>query len=233
VHNPMNDKATKRNSVYVIDDHPIISFGLVEMIKDLSPHAAIFQFSKLSDAVKHSAADNPPSLIVTDFDLPDVSPGSFVDLFEGFFPDIPVLVTDNSHDVMTELSKKKIDRFVVVSKLTPFHRLTEVLREALIAGGFPPPLPTMDPSKVQPRHVAHSSIGVGGEHKPLTVKQVEVLEFICSGMSNKEIADTLSISAETVKGHVKDILDRLQVKNRMEAAAFYRQARRQHYYATH
>jgi DNA-binding NarL/FixJ family response regulator len=144
-----------------------------------------------------------------------------------------VLITDNSVDVMRELSVNKLDRFVVFSKLTPFYRLTEILREGLISGGFHAPIPTVSPTQIQPRHVAHSSIGVGGDRKPLTVKQVEVLEYICSGMSNKEIADTMHISAETVKGHVKDILDRLQVKNRMEAAAFYRQARRQNYYASH
>lgn len=229
----MNNKQNVKNPVYVIDDHPIISFGLVEMLKDLAPYAQIRQFSKLSDAVRELNPDAPPALIVTDYSLSDVPPGSFVRLFEDFFPRVPVLITDNSMDVMRELSINKLDRFVVFSKLTPFYRLTEILREGLISGGFHTPMPNVSPLQAHPRHVAHSTIGVGGDRKPLTVKQVEVLEYICSGMSNKEIADTMHISAETVKGHVKDILDRLQVKNRMEAAAFYRQARRQNYYASH
>lgn len=229
----MSTKHPVKNPVYVIDDHPIISFGLVEMLKDLAPYAQIRQFSKLSDAVREAGNDVPPALIVTDYCLSDVPPGQFVRLFEDFFPGVPVLITDNGANVMRELSVSKLDRFVVFSKLTPFYRLTEILRDGLITAGFHTPVPTVSPSQVQPKHVAHSTIGVGGDRKPLTVKQVEVLEYICSGMSNKEIADTMSISAETVKGHVKDILDRLQVKNRMEAAAFYRQARRQNYYATH
>jgi len=221
-----------RNPVYVIDDHPIISFGLVEMLKDLVPHVTIRQFSRLADAVRESSHSGQPALIVSDYRLPDVPQGSFVHLFEDFFPSVPTLITDNGDQVMAELSLTKLDRFVVVSKVTPFNRLIEILKESLIAAGFHMPFASHSPAPVQPRHVAHSTIGVGGEHKPLTMKQVEVLEYICSGLSNKDIAERMHISAETVKGHVKDILERLQVKNRMEAAAFYRQARRQSLYAS-
>jgi len=228
----MNNKPQARFPVYVIDDHPIISFGLVEMVKDLVPHAPIRQFARLADAVRETSETQFPALIVSDYRLPDVPSGNFVNLFQDFFPNIPVLITDNGADVMAELAQYKLDRFVVVSKLAPFHKFSEILRDALVTAGYRTPFPAVTPAPVQPRHVAHSTIGVGGDSKPLTVKQVEVLEYICSGMSNKDIAERMNISAETVKGHVKDILERLQVKNRMEAAAFYRQARRQNLYAT-
>lgn len=217
-------------TVFVIDDHPIISFGLVEMIKDLVPYATIRQFSCLKGAGA-AALETPPSLIVTDFYLKDVKGSEFIPLFEELFPEVPVLVTCNDDGVMKELARHKIDRFTVFSKYTPFPRLVDIIREGLHISGFRVLAPSPSSEAVRPSHAAHSNIGVGGKHKPLTRKQVEVLEYISSGMSNREIADVMQISSETVKGHVKDILERLQVKNRLEAAVFYRQAVRQSVYA--
>jgi len=42
----------ERQVVFVIDDHPIVSFGLVEMVKDVAPHARIRQFSTLKEAAR-------------------------------------------------------------------------------------------------------------------------------------------------------------------------------------
>lgn len=226
--NQLDPKETNR-TVFVIEDHPIVCFGLVEMIKDLAPYASIRQFSTLREAGR-AAQQTPPALLISDFYLKDVTTTEFVPLFEQIFPHVPVLVTNNDDNVMRELSRQKLDRFTVFSKYTPFPRLVDILREGLQVAGFRVIASAPQADMVRPSHAAHSNIGVGGKNKPLTRKQVEVLEYISSGMSNREIADALNISSETVKGHVKDILERLQVKNRLEAAVFYRQAIRQHAY---
>ena len=56
----------------------------------------------------------------------------------------------------------------------------------------------------------------------LTPRQNKVIELLENGYSNKEIARNLGIELATVKNHVHQILDRLNVKNRYEAVAFYR-----------
>lgn len=216
--------------VYIIDGHPIVSFGLAEMIKDLVPQAKVMQFANFREAVRHGG-EHMPALIVTDFYLRDIQQSNFVSLFEDLFPGVPVMISSNDESVMTQLSRYKLDRFVVFSQYAPFARLVDTLREGLQLAGLEVKVPRVDAANVKQSHSAHSNIGVGGNHKPLTRKQVEVLEFISAGLSNKEIAEELDISAETVKGHVKDILERLQVKNRLEAAVFYRQALRQSHYA--
>jgi DNA-binding NarL/FixJ family response regulator len=52
----------------------------------------------------------------------------------------------------------------------------------------------------------------------LTQREKEILESIIEGRSNKEISDSLCISIETVKSHIKSIYQKLQVRNRVEAA---------------
>jgi DNA-binding NarL/FixJ family response regulator len=60
--------------------------------------------------------------------------------------------------------------------------------------------------------------------KPLTTRQKEVLEMVARGLSNREIAERLVISVETVRWHTKQIYRRLDVRNRTEAAAYARRS---------
>lgn len=54
----------------------------------------------------------------------------------------------------------------------------------------------------------------------LTVRQIEILRLVAQGLQNKEIAETLSVSEHTIKYHMSEILQRLQVKNRDQAVAY-------------
>ena len=56
---------------------------------------------------------------------------------------------------------------------------------------------------------------------PLSVREREVLKFVAKGLSNKEIALSMRISPSTVKRHVENILRRLHLKNRIEAAVYF------------
>lgn len=202
--NPQSQNTTQ-HVVYVIDDHPIVSFGLVELVKDLAPFARTRQFSNLKDAAQRAVREFP-ALIITDFYLNDVRSDSFVGLFETLFPGVPVLITSSDPEVMGHLKRHHAERFTAFSKLTPFPRLMDYIRVGLTEAG----IGVANTPDVPP--------------KVLTQKQTQVLELIGAGYSNKEIAQSLNISIETVKGHVKDILERLHAKNRIEATLIHRHA---------
>ena len=55
------------------------------------------------------------------------------------------------------------------------------------------------------------------ENNSLTSREMEVLEYVAKGMTNKEIAQTLSITHHTVKAHVASIIKKVGVKNRLDA----------------
>ena len=55
---------------------------------------------------------------------------------------------------------------------------------------------------------------------PLSERERKVLKFVAMGLSNKEIAVSMSISPSTVKRHVENILKKLHMKNRVEAAVY-------------
>jgi DNA-binding NarL/FixJ family response regulator len=59
------------------------------------------------------------------------------------------------------------------------------------------------------------------EHANLTKREEEILGYVVKGFVNKEIADTLSISVETIRTHLKSIYEKLHVRSRTEAALKY------------
>ncbi len=65
--------------------------------------------------------------------------------------------------------------------------------------------------------LSHSQLAVRGLSEPLSARELEVLQLIGQGMSNREIADKLVISLRTVKKHVENIYGKLDVKNRSQA----------------
>lgn len=75
--------------------------------------------------------------------------------------------------------------------------------------------------KPQPPAVAPAS-----EQVHLSKRETEILEFLSQGLANKEIADKLTLSVETVRVHLKRIYDKLHVHSRTEAAMKYRNAQR-------
>ena len=58
------------------------------------------------------------------------------------------------------------------------------------------------------------------QNPSLTARQIEILQFVSQGLQNKEIAEKLYVSEHTIKYHMSEILQRLQVKNRDQAVAF-------------
>jgi DNA-binding NarL/FixJ family response regulator len=68
-------------------------------------------------------------------------------------------------------------------------------------------------------HLARDTKGAPKETEHLTAREREVLELVARGASNKEIANRLVIAENTVKVHLRNILDKLQLRNRQQAAA--------------
>ena len=70
------------------------------------------------------------------------------------------------------------------------------------------------------RRPKESSSQEGESVDPLSPREIEVLELIVEGFTNREIADRLFISESTVKGHLRNILDKLHLQNRIQAAVY-------------
>jgi DNA-binding CsgD family transcriptional regulator len=99
-----------------------------------------------------------------------------------------------------------------------FTRTTAFVTVALLAGTRPSP----SASAVSPTDSLHREGGhVQVPSDTLTKRELEVLGMIAAGLTNGQIADRLVLSESTIKSHVKNILRKLEVRNRTEAVSRY------------
>ncbi len=157
-----------------------------------------------------------PDVILMDVFLPKMSGIECTSRLKGQLPDTPiVMLTASDEDEILFLALESGADGYLLKRTKP----TE-LRDALLdvmSGGAPMT------SEIA-RHVVASFRRKGGGLDPsisLTAREEEILVFLTKGYSNKEIADQLSLSIETVRSHLKNIYTKMHVRSRAEAVAHY------------
>jgi DNA-binding NarL/FixJ family response regulator len=131
---------------------------------------------------------------------------------------VAISIGDAEHDVIS-WAEVGVEGFV--TREDSLSRLTYVLRS--VARGEMPCSPRLAATLLRRVGVlAATATGPTGRASGLTSRELEVVELIERGLSNKEIATELNIEVTTVKNHVHNILEKLQVSRRSDAVASVR-----------
>jgi DNA-binding NarL/FixJ family response regulator len=188
----MGDIDTRAMRILLIDDHALLRAGARAVLAQAFPRAEIGEANSVSEALRAGVA---PSVIVLDVRLAGVSGIEGLAVLKKAWPDTPVVMLSSfpDADVIREAMARGAAAFV--SKAEPSANLLAALRRALGEG-------------------AEDSAA----ETALTPRQIEVLNLLCQGLSNKAIAARLFVSELTVRGHVRSILAALDVSSRSEAA---------------
>ncbi len=208
--------------VLIVDDHVLFSEGLASLLNAQPDFSVVGQAGSVGEAIT-LARELCPDLILMDFGLPD---GTGLEATQAILAERPttniVFLTVHEQDerlfaAIRSGAKGYLLKNVPVAKLLAHLRGLE-RGEAAIS-------PTMTShilgefARMSP---AHESSQVEAE---LTARELDVLKLLAAGASNREIADRLCISENTVKNHVGSILTKLGLRNRREAASFARRHR--------
>ena len=197
----MSDSAKIR--ILSVDDHPLLREGLATIIRSQSDMVLVSQAANGTEAIQQFR-EHKPDVTLMDLRLPDVS-------------GIDAMIA-----IRAEFSGARI------IMLTTFEGDVEVQR-ALAAGARGYLLKNMPPGELVQaiRHVHAGKKRVPpelaaqlAEHMSddnLTPREIEVLEQVSGGNRNRDIAELLCISEETVKVHIKHIMDKLGAKDRTQA----------------
>ena len=197
--------ATAQIRILSVDDHPLMREGIAAIIKNESDMLLIAEASNGRDAMK-SFRDHRPDVTLMDLRLPDIS----------------------GIDAMIAIRNEFADARIIM--LTTFEGDVEIQR-ALQAGAQGYMLKTMPPKQlveiIRKVHAGKKHIPLEvathlAEHlcdEALSAREVEVLQKIAGGNRNSDIAALLFISEETVKGHIKHIMEKLRASDRTEAVA--------------
>ena len=205
-------------TVLVADDHVLFRTGLKYVIGRWADFSIAGEASNGEEALE-LAKLTCPDVILLDISMPKMDGIEAVRRIREAVPGTRV--------VMLTVSESEDDLFRALRNGASGYVLKNVKPEALrrmLSGVLEgeAPLSSSMASKIVKEF---SQTDAGGIHRTpemssLTQRETEVLELVAAGMSNAEVANRLVISENTVKKYLHNILDKLQLNNRVEAAVY-------------
>lgn len=204
----------------IIDDHPLFCDALDLTFRSVIPGVTVRTADDLeaAKAVLESAEDLP-IFIALDLNLPDVSGVEGVIEIGRVAREAPIIVISSLNDPRVISAVKAAG----ASGFVPKHSARGVFEEAIadIRAGKPHFLRGEDEADMQdtPGTTAAARLSL------LTAQQARILQLICEGKLNKQIAYDLSIAETTVKAHITAIMRKLGVQSRTQAVLVAQDAR--------
>jgi two-component system NarL family response regulator len=191
------------NVFLIIDDHPILSQALVTLLSDAFPGSKFLTAGTLDKGRQLLLSTSPPPIVLLDVNLPDSKGAHGARELIRIMPGVKIIAlsAEDSPDRQARLLKSGVHGFLskTVQPDIFIAKLNELVRT-------PMRTQRLDNHQVN-----------GREFDFLSERQKAVIIELARGRSNKEIALSLGIGAETVKTHVSEIIRRLKVRNRAEA----------------
>jgi DNA-binding NarL/FixJ family response regulator len=194
---------TKPIRILSVEDHPVFRQGLATVISTESDMVLVAQAANAVEAIAEFRRLRP-DVTLMDLRLPGTNGTDALIAIRGEFPDARIIMLSSS-DSDGEIQRAlRSGASGYVLKSMPQDELLAVIR-AVHAGK---------------RHVPPAVAALLAEHlgeEDLTAREIDVLQWIRDGRKNKQIADLLSISENTVNFHVKNIMDKLGASDRTHA----------------
>jgi len=207
--------------VLIVDDHNLFREGLVSLLSSYPDISIVGEAGTVRGAIEKTL-ELDPDLVLLDISLPD---GSGIDALRDILtqrPDIKVvMLTIHDTDELL-LSAIRSGAAGYLLKDIPISKLVMSLRG--LAQG------EIALSRRMTTRIVEEFRRVGktqelGNHNTtdvLTMRELEILQLLGTGATNQNIADRLVLSENTVKVHVHNILEKLNLRNRREAALYAR-----------
>jgi len=191
--------------VFSVDDHPLLHEGIATVIRNQADMQLVAEAFSGRQAIQ-MFREHRPDVTLMDLRLPDVNGIDAMISIRSEFPDARVIIlTTFAGDVEIQRALEAGARAYVL-KSTPPRELVDVIRQ-VHAGK------KRIPADIAAHLAEHYS------DEALTDREVEVLRQIAGGNRNRDIADKLFITEETVKVHVKHIMEKLGAADRTQAVA--------------
>jgi DNA-binding NarL/FixJ family response regulator len=198
--------STIANSIRILscDDHPLFRQGIAALLATQPDMSLVAEASNGRDAIQQFRSHRP-DITLMDMQMPEMNGLDALTTIRGEFPEARIIVlTTYTGDVQVLRAMKVGARAYLLKNLLD-KELLETIR-AVHAG------------KRTLSAEASFELAEHATDEALTPGEVDVLRLIGSGNANKEIAVRLSITEETVKGRVKNILSKLDANDRTHAA---------------
>jgi len=218
------EKGCEPLSILIVDDHPLFRQGVRAVLEREQDLRVDGEAADGQQAIQ-LAEELCPNVVLIDISLPGLNGLEVARVIKRRQPQLNLIVLTVYEDDEQLLSAIKAGASAYSSKDIEPRALVQMIREVgrgkylIDEHVFSKPHIA---TRVlhQFRELAAAEDELGALFSPLTGREIEILDCIAQGLTNKEIADRLCISSQTVKNHVTAILRKLQVNDRTSAVIY-------------
>jgi DNA-binding NarL/FixJ family response regulator len=191
--------------VLSVDDHPLLRQGITAIIDSQPDMLMVAQASTGREAIQQFR-EHRPDVTLMDLRLPDISGIDAMIAIRSEFPDSRiVMLTTFEGDVEIQRSLAAGARGYLLKNMPP-KEMVDAIRQ-------------VHAGKKRIPHEVASQLAEHISDEALTEREIDVLQHVAGGNRNRDIAEQLFISEETVKVHVKHIMQKLGASDRTAAVA--------------
>ncbi len=201
---------TRKITAVVVDDHPLYRSGVVRTLEDDGAFDILAEGSDAATAVQ-LAIRHKPDVIILDISMP----GNGLDAARRIAAIVPrtrivmLTVSEADDDIVRALD---LGAFGYIQKGVGGPELVRIVKG--IAAGQSYVAPGLAARLLVGMRTRTNGVPANGD---LTAREEQILRLVATGLSNKEVGRSLSLQEKTVKHYMTNILQKLQVRNRVEA----------------
>ena len=207
----MNDQIT----ILLVDDHQIVRQGVRAFFEAHAEFEVVGEAKNGAEAVR-LAEEHIPNVVLMDLIMPGMDGVEATRLIKKISPRTQIIVLTSYHDDEHIFPALQAGALSYILKDVEMDELAAVVKKAAVGEA-------VLNSHVAARVIVEIQGHKNDEFNPLndlTNREMEILKLIADGSSNTEIGEQLVISMHTVKGHVSNILSKLHLADRTQAAVY-------------
>jgi DNA-binding NarL/FixJ family response regulator len=205
------------SSVLIVDDAELFRTALVSAFKE-SGFDVVASAADAMSAIT-LAKEHEPDLVVLDVLMPGMSGLEIVSTIVSDVPLTAVVLLTSSESAEDLLAAVKAGARGYITKDTPLDRLVEAMHEVTAGGAVMSPAMGAKLFDVVAQLLRTRDV-VAMRKPTLTGRELEILGEVSRGLTSKEIADKLYISENTVKNHIRNVLDKMGLGSRHDAVRY-------------
>jgi DNA-binding NarL/FixJ family response regulator len=211
------DDDTPPVRVLVVDDHALFRHGLVSVLRTAADIEVVGEARDGMEAIEQ-AATLEPDVVLMDVRMPTVNGIEAARRIRLAQPTVRVLMLTESEDEDDLFGALRAGATGYLLKEVAIDEIADAIRS--VANGQALVSPSMTTKLLSEFNAMSRRLEEEHDGRRLTDRELGVLRLIARGMSNKDIGTELVIAENTVRNHVRNILEKLQVRSRVEAAMY-------------
>lgn len=206
---------TEKIGVLIVDDHRVLSAGLAAALGAEPDFDVLGTASSVADAIR-AGSELRPRVALVDYHLPDGTGAEAAARLRAELPELAVVMISGDTSDRAFLESVEAGAAAFLGKTEEIARLADAIRRTAAGEVMLPPARLAEALR-ESRAAAARARDAERRLTSLTPREREVLLLLAEGLGSREIAERLSVSLPTARGHVQVVLEKLGVHSREDA----------------